>query len=871
MRKKIKRKPFLIIGSVAVLCIAAVVVEKVGVLLNTVGYSAKLQAYLDAQRSESTGSWEEVESGEVTLYNQRVRFVLDSETGHFHVTDINTGAVYFSVPSSQEELPNATGDASSVQSELRLIYFNQNGEELELNSYKDSVENRQFTVQKSGDAVRVIYRLGKVKTAYLLPAALDKTVFEEIVNQLESGGRKLRLYYDLYSPDNPTDAYREMKKQYSYLEDHAVYFLRKDAITDILAAELAGYMEQAGYTEERYAEDMARMGITEEEEETPTAFSVPVEYTLTDSGFSARVVSSQITSAVESDILHNIVLLEYFGSVGKEEDGFMLVPDGSGAIIRLGESGGQQYVQKLYGEDEAKTVKRQGQLTQTALLPVFGMGYNNSGYLAVIEGADAAAAITAKTYGGVNPQNTVYATFTMTDYDRTTVGESRQMSDIPLFSDQMLCENPQVTYTLLECAGDPLMTMAAAYRTGLTDAGLLQNKEAGEEDIPLYLDFTGILYRESTILGIPYRQKQVLSTLSEILDIVEQLETKGITRLIVRLKGFSTDGALNNGACQWSLDKDAGTEEQLEMLQKKLEDNGGKLYWEAPVSDVYQDAFGDGFWAKSDAVRQLNRKEAFVNGVDRVTLEYSNSKLGRYLVSPANYQKRAACFLKSLGGAGEMGISWGAAGHTLYSDFNQKRTYDRAMSLQAVRETLESLADQRRVLTEGGCAYVWPYTSDIVDMPLTDSGYEISSYACPFTQMVLHGYIPYGGTALNLSANPEKQYLYTIAAGAALHYSWITRADTLLLDTAYESEQYSLYYGNWIEDAVERYAAMNTALKGTSQALITAYTADDRQMYTLTYDNQTTIAVNFSDQNMQANGQTIPARSWSVIPQRQEG
>ena len=85
----------------------------------------------------------------------------------------------------------------------------------------------------------------------------------------------------------------------------------------------------------------------------------------------------------------------------------MLVPDGSGALIRFNNGKGRmaEYTQDIYGRDGAIAMKAQGPVVQTAALPVFGIQKNGQAFLAVIQEGDARARLHANVSGVTSEYN----------------------------------------------------------------------------------------------------------------------------------------------------------------------------------------------------------------------------------------------------------------------------------------------------------------------------------------------------------------------------------------------------------------------------------------------------------------------------------
>ena len=87
--------------------------------------------------------------------------------------------------------------------------------------------------------------------------------------------------------------------------------------------------EQAGYTADDYAVDMS-----ETDEKENISFTIPIEYRLTENGLSVSVPTKEIEEKGGA-VISRIRVLPFFGAAGTDADGYMFVPDGSGALINL--------------------------------------------------------------------------------------------------------------------------------------------------------------------------------------------------------------------------------------------------------------------------------------------------------------------------------------------------------------------------------------------------------------------------------------------------------------------------------------------------------------------------------------------------------
>ena len=261
--------------------------------------------------------WETVEGGEVLMENDRVSFRFDAATTHFTVTDKASGRVYASAP---EEGDTVSDEAlARLRSEVSLVYYNSDSSRLYMTSAADSVDNENFVVRRQGNALRVTYTMGSENALLLAPQVFTKAFFEDTIcgsGALSSSQvRRIERYYDLYTPEDPTEEYAAMREIYPALDTQALYIL-KDTVDKLKRIEIDGYMQACGYTQEDYQKTLSSLGI-EATQTDEAGFVVPVEYALTADGFTARILMDKVTEQSDRFTLQQIDLLEFFGSAGQ--------------------------------------------------------------------------------------------------------------------------------------------------------------------------------------------------------------------------------------------------------------------------------------------------------------------------------------------------------------------------------------------------------------------------------------------------------------------------------------------------------------------------------------------------------------------------
>ena len=158
-------------------------------------------------------------------------------------------------------------------------------------------------------------------------------------------------------------------------------------------------------------------------EDTGVAFSVL--YELTEDGFTVTVPFTDFVEHIEEGRtaedqwtvsywgIRDISILPYFGAAGPEDQGYMFIPDGSGALIGFNNQKASYgaYSQDVYGRDPVLVLEKSLKTVKNVLMPVFGASFGNHGFLAIAENGCASASVNAMGAGSLTSYNNVYMTF----------------------------------------------------------------------------------------------------------------------------------------------------------------------------------------------------------------------------------------------------------------------------------------------------------------------------------------------------------------------------------------------------------------------------------------------------------------------------
>lgn len=815
------------------------------------------------KKSADDSTWSVAGEETVTLHNDRIDFQLDATTGHFSLTDRTTGHVFSSVP-EKDVATLSDEDEQRLQSEVTVTYFERQSVAYYLYSAADCVDLGQMEVRYSDNAVRVYYQLGA--TYRFVPTVIDQDTFENsIIPALDNSAktRKLNRYYTLYDKSDPEDGYDDMLKQYPALKNTNLYILNADELNDNELSIVNEYMTDAGYSAEQHSATLDRLGVQETATATQAGFTIPVEYRLTDDGFSAAILTDRIVEQSPDFILQSVDLLEYFAAADGQENGYFLVPDGCGALIPFNSEFAGDFEQDFYGDDYATQTEKKNQLSQNLTLPVFGVSKPSGGVFAIVENAAQVATLCVKPLNESSPLNHAYLHFTLRKMDATDIGEDNLVPIYNLFAGHRLQTDPTVRFVLLEDGQQDYVGMAKTYREYCLDHHQL-NQPDTNNGATLYLDFLCMTSQQDSFLGMPYTKKTVLSSIKDITETVRKLQQAGWQNLNVRLFGYGDNGLENGVPDKFRLSKKVGTVEELKALAECLHENGGTLYLDADVQFVYTTHLGDGFHQKTDASHYLNRSIVYQGQYDTVTRQFSKTQLPRFFVSPTNHPIYATAFRQSLEKVCKdtpIGLSYGTFGTGIGGDYTDKKDIDRTQSAVYTDTTLSEATAHYSLIADTGNQYVLPYTTHILNAPLTSSRFDVESDSVPFYELVVHGNVGYAGSPENLSGDYRQQFLRSLEYGAMPYLVCITEPDDALVGTPYETSLYSLNCKR-IDSVLQAWNEVKAYLDSIGGCSLTAHEKISENVYRTVYDNGHGVIVNYTDQPVNAAGYSVPANGF---------
>lgn len=623
-------------------------------------------------------------------------------------------------------------------------------------------------------------------------------------------------------------------------------------------------------------------------------FQIPVEYTLDGDTLVVRIPGQDIRypkDVVDLDgrygmagglvtfPLYSMRVLEFFGAADLNQEGYMFVPDGSGALINLnsGRIAAKAYNEAVYGLDNS--VASIEQLTDVGKerihLPVFGLRMSDEAMVAVIESGDALARIRADIAGRENSYNNVFAEFILTP--RATLQLSTKPSavyaygshnrnSINVYQSRPYEQDIQIRYAFLSGSASDYVGMATWYQSYLVGKYGLERLAIGDR-APFYAGLIGAVSRTRPILGIATETMDALTTYEQVRQVQAELTEGGIDNLKLRYIGWLHGGIKHVFPAGVSLERSLGSQGEFSKLLADLRSSAADLYLDVGFLNVARDELLDGFSTGRDAARQLDRQVATIYGYDPATL-MADKQNRYYVVSPRSLGTAVDRFIKDLKSYGAERVSLRYMGSQLNSDFrvDPQELIDRQQALEIQKEQLRAIQSGllHKILVDGANAYALPFASDIVNMPMSSSEQSIIDMSVPFYQIAIHGFISYAGEPINLAGDYTRSVLKTVETGACLYYEWGYTIPPELSNTEF-SHLYAADYRSTKADALRLYADVASVLRGLYDQRIVGHKQLASGVYQTVYENGSAVVVNYNEDPVRIGDIEIPGQYYRLL------
>ncbi len=811
-------------------------------------YDENAKAFSPVAESKS-----DVEGMELVCENENLKLYTNTQTAEIAVYDKRNGKTVYSNPQDAEEDAIANQvHKNYLKSQLVIDYFNSSRTSSTYDSYSMGVANGQVEAQAIDNGIRYVYEIGDTSSPTgIVPIYITQERLDEYASKLEE--KDANRLKGNYVESSIGDGWMELMEG-----------SRKGAGT---LRRITALLEEAGYTVEDYEKDMSDSGV---EGAVNVSFKIALEYRLEDD----NLVVTLPTDSIEErggGYIYRVQLLRYMGAAGDEEEGYILVPNGSGSLIHFnnGKTTSEDYNQFIYGIDPLAMDYTVLDIGEDIRMALYGISRPDSGVLVTIEDGQSLASITASVAGKVNEYNYVYPTFALRGSDRLSMfGTTGNEAELPILETNYYKADCTVRYTFLTEENASYSGMANYYRNRLLTEGKLSlNGESG--DIPFYYDVVGGVKLTNYFLGTQYLSVEPLTTFDEAGKISDDLAANGISNQVMNFQGWSNGGYYHDVPDKVKVIGKLGGKRGLQALYNVVAENGGRLYTDTAFQKVtyiskrykynYETSryYGGGYIASFGQLNPISLRQTS-------SLTYEETLYD--LISPKFLVRYVDEFVDEMERIDHVGISLRDLGNTLHSDKKRTEVIDRNQSMHIIEAQFAKIDElNRNVMVSGGNDYTLPYVEDIINAPINHNDYFIVDEEVPFYEMLIHGSVNYAGYVINLSDTYDRAdiVLGLIETGASPHFAFTWEESSTMKYSGLNS-YYATTYANWKDDAVTIYQEVNEALKYVSGETITGHEIYDNGVRKVVYSNGVTYYINASNVDAEADGKMIPARSYEM-------
>lgn len=717
-------------------------------------------------------------------------------------------------------------------------------------TYATSVEGG-LTFEKIDNGVRMVYNIGSDMVTYKnFPTYIAEDRMNDLVLQ--------------YLDQKQT---KTVLKQYR-LTKGGLYSRKATAdhpLSGMAAPELYKLFYEIGhYTEEELIAD-SEANDTMDELPEAQHIDVTTDVYLEDGDLIVRVPTGEIQTTKDYP-LKSIDVMPYLLS-SDSEDGYMFVPDGSGAIINLDNAklSEYQFSSRYYNGDLLQNATTYNSYKSTMMLPVYGIKEDNHAVLGIIEQGAEAATLEAYVNGyfsGV-PYSRVSLNFAIRE-DQSTATYTGATTNYTLrrVSGDFYTDDIKIRYRFLTGDDANYAGMANSYREYLIANGSLK-ETAAENEAPFFVDVLGEIDKEKYMLGIPYDGTQVLTTFKQAQKMVDDMTGNGIKNIKMQYEGIANAGLNQRAVEKVKIASDLGGKSGLKDLSDSLEAVGGSLF----PSFKLQTASTAKDLSKKERSYFITEQIAEIYDFDIVNKKAEkDAKFPTYIISPKYIESYINKFSDSYNTLGIKNIASTDLMTFISADYKKGEELSMTNAMPAYKNAVTQLGEKYELMLSNPMADAYGQASYITDLPTKNSDLKTLDASVPFMQIVLNGCVEYSTETINTSsADITKQLMKAIETKSNLKFRFM-KADTAALQDTLSNDVFMAEYSLWKDEIGAYYSEYNEFYQKVKDAQITGHELVDRNEDTVivTYSNGVRVYLNYSDEAADIGGVKVAANSYVV-------
>jgi hypothetical protein len=540
-----------------------------------------------------------------------------------------------------------------------------------------------------------------------------------------------------------------------------------------------------------------------------------------------------------TSVLSKIAVYPFFGAAKQYEiDGYFMVPDGIGALIRFDEQLSNTLFEKpFYGVDFATTspkslvvgLNNEQQLNANTYGVVHGV--NQQGYLKIVSGTPEYASLVIYPASLITDFNFSYTSYTLRSNYRQPLNQSQTNSIIRVQQDM----NPiSIKETIIFLAHEQAnyIGMAHVYQNYLFS----NQEKALISEYEVHLD---ILLSESKDAFIG-RQTRVMTKIIDVITMINTLKASGINNIHLTLRGTSNDGYSGTSLKELPLGHHVDSTEDyktllsIDNLHVSLYVEPMKAYLNSQQSRIYDISRGRNLltYRQTDAFQ---------------TFDY---------IHPESYLKQLQLIKDEAIAFGFDSVVVDSIGQTLYSSFGPT-----VMTRRDVLEQTHLLITDQGVIQ--GANFTFSARA-LYHMPLDHSLHLRFSDTIPFIPYVLRNYRHVFSAPFNFFGSSPIDVLRLIDFQMMPSYLLTKESAYNLLATP-SSNFYSTRFDIWESLIISNHTFISNILNQTIGLNILSREVIDAGVIHITYEGNLSLIINYLNTSIFIFGHEIQPQSARII------
>lgn len=584
---------------------------------------------------------------------------------------------------------------------------------------------------------------------------------------------------------------------------------------------------------------------------TDLGISFSFEVTLTDNGLDFYLpLESVINETPDEFLLSSFIIFPGMGATYMDHiPGYMVIPDGNGALIRYEDNEGKfitpyetSYFGVDYGVDNSESALNRYGLS----LPIFGAVHGNqqNAFLGVIESGATAAKLNAYPNGARNiDYNLIYNRFVLKQVYRQTFTSDGSASALRLFDSAN--EDIALSYAFLDGNQADYVGMALAYQDKLVNEGTLNNQLTADNEIPIHFQYL-MSDSKSQFIG---KSLIEMTTVSEVDLMYDFFMNAGLRSQRVSLLGWNDGGYSGHLPTDIDFENSLGSTKSFKALIAKIEANNELL-------------LVNNYLVGSNASDDVSYGQDVAEAVDRMKIEWESDHgvyPNSYLLYPEFSNKDAIADLDNYQDLG-VEVLFESIGTHLFSYYDRD-LFTRSDALAYYLEIFEAYENQAQYNRPN--YYAFKGIEAYYSMPIYNNQYNFFDDLVPLLPIVLSGYVEMFSDQLNYNSQGTQLLLMMIDFNIYPTYGLTMERPSMLSGTDAEYF-FSSDFDSWKDTIVSEYGFINMALSSVMGETVVSRLIPENGVSVVTYSNNVQIIVNYTHESISYDGETITPLSYLV-------